>query len=106
MNIQIRPAQPDDAGAILRLIEALAAFEKLPPPDDAARERLIADAFGPHPALRDLPRRRRCPGRGLRLCLRDLFNFPGSPLFISRRPLRPARIPLSSRRLRAFQPLR
>ena len=31
MNIQIRPAKPGDAEAILRLIEALADFEKLPP---------------------------------------------------------------------------
>ena len=45
----IRPAQPGDATTILSLIVALADFEKLPSPDSAAQQRLIADAFGPKP---------------------------------------------------------
>ncbi|RXE55588.1 GCN5 family acetyltransferase [Methanoculleus taiwanensis] len=31
------------------LVEALAEYEHLAPPDDAARERLLADALGEHP---------------------------------------------------------
>ena len=48
-NITVRPATPDDAEVITRLIVALAEFEKLPPPDEAARTRLLADASGPRP---------------------------------------------------------
>lgn len=45
----IRRATPQDGPAVQRLIIALADFEKLPPPDEAAQARLIADAFGPRP---------------------------------------------------------
>ncbi len=48
-NIVVRRATPDDAETILGLIVALAEFERLPPPDESARQRLVADAFGPHP---------------------------------------------------------
>lgn len=47
--VQIRPATPTDADAIIRLITALAEFEQLPPPDAPAQARLLADAFAPHP---------------------------------------------------------
>jgi GNAT superfamily N-acetyltransferase len=49
MQPTIRPAIPADADAIIRLIIALADFEQLPPPDEAARTRLLADAFAAHP---------------------------------------------------------
>ena len=45
----LRSAQLADAPALLRLIVALAEFEKLPPPDAAAQQRLIADGFGERP---------------------------------------------------------
>ncbi len=45
----IRPARPGDGEAFIGLVRALAAFEKLSPPDDAAVRRLVADAFGPRP---------------------------------------------------------
>ena len=45
----VRRAVPADAGAYLALVQALADFEKLPAPDAAARERLIADAFADPP---------------------------------------------------------
>src|SRR5689334_10759505 len=48
-SLTIRRAQIADAPAMLHLILALAEFEKLPPPDDEARKRLIEDGFGPHP---------------------------------------------------------
>src|SRR5688500_5348690 len=47
--VTIRRAVAEDGPAILDLIVALAEFEKLEPPDNAARQRLIADAFGPKP---------------------------------------------------------
>jgi GNAT superfamily N-acetyltransferase len=48
-NVTIRKAQPTDADTIMALICALADFESLTPPDDAAQKRLIADAFGDKP---------------------------------------------------------
>jgi GNAT superfamily N-acetyltransferase len=48
-GLQLRRAQLADAPALLRLIVALAEFEKLAPPDTAAQQRLVADGFGPHP---------------------------------------------------------
>jgi GNAT superfamily N-acetyltransferase len=45
----IRRALPADGPAFLSLVQALAEFEKLPPPDPAARERLLADAFATQP---------------------------------------------------------
>ena len=48
-NLTIRRAGREDADALLALITALAEFEHLPPPDDAARARLIEHGFGPQP---------------------------------------------------------
>jgi GNAT superfamily N-acetyltransferase len=48
-ELTIRKAQPEDAPAIRELICALADYEKLPPPDEAAQRRLIADAFAERP---------------------------------------------------------
>src|SRR6478609_7003539 len=48
-NTVVRKATSADAETVLRLIVALAEFERLPPPDGAARQRLIGDAFGPRP---------------------------------------------------------
>jgi GNAT superfamily N-acetyltransferase len=44
-TISVRRATPADGPAYVRLVRALAEFEKLPPPDDAAAARLVADAF-------------------------------------------------------------
>jgi GNAT superfamily N-acetyltransferase len=46
---RIRPAEPRDGAAIVRLVNGLATFENLAGPDDAAARRLVADAFGPNP---------------------------------------------------------
>ena len=48
-NISIRKATADDSDLLIQLIIGLAYFEQLPPPDDAAQKRLVADAFGPSP---------------------------------------------------------
>lgn len=45
----LRGAGRSDAPHLLRLITALADFEKLPPPDAAAQMRLTEDAFGARP---------------------------------------------------------
>jgi GNAT superfamily N-acetyltransferase len=47
--IVVRRAERADAPALLRLIVALAEFEKLLPPDAAAQQRLVEDGFGAHP---------------------------------------------------------
>jgi GNAT superfamily N-acetyltransferase len=48
-SIRVRPAVAADAADMLRLIDGLAEYEKLEPPDAAARERLVRDAFAPTP---------------------------------------------------------
>jgi GNAT superfamily N-acetyltransferase len=47
--LQIRPAARTDVSAIVRLIRALAEFERLDGPDDEAALRLEEHAFGPSP---------------------------------------------------------
>jgi len=47
--MHIRRATRDDGPAVVELIRSLARFEKLPPPDAAAEERLLRDAFGTTP---------------------------------------------------------
>ncbi len=48
-GVTIRRATSQDGPKIVRLITALADFEKLPPPDEGAQARLLNDAFGPRP---------------------------------------------------------
>jgi GNAT superfamily N-acetyltransferase len=45
-SFHVRPAERADLAAIVALVRALASYEKLTPPDDAAAERLGADVFG------------------------------------------------------------
>jgi GNAT superfamily N-acetyltransferase len=47
----VRRAVPDDAQAILTLVDALADYEKLARPTPDARDRLIRDLFGPRPRM-------------------------------------------------------
>lgn len=49
--LEIRRAQPEEAPILLSLIDALAAYEKLAPPDEGARQRLVRDIFGDKPRL-------------------------------------------------------
>ena len=45
----VRRAGRDDAPALVRLIQELALFEGLPPPDAEGERRLVEDGFGAHP---------------------------------------------------------
>ena len=47
--INIRRADAQDADTLLELIEALAHYEHLEPPDAEARSRLVEHGFGPRP---------------------------------------------------------
>ena len=47
----IRKATRQDTDAVLALVDALAAYEKLDPPDAAAKHRLINDMTSEHPRL-------------------------------------------------------
>ena len=49
MSIKIFKAKKKDSKAIISLINELARFEKLDPPDDRAKKRLKKDAFGKNP---------------------------------------------------------
>jgi GNAT superfamily N-acetyltransferase len=50
-ELLVRKASREDAGAILELVHGLAEYEKLPPPDLAARDRLIYDMFSERPRI-------------------------------------------------------
>lgn len=47
----VRPALPADAPTILSLVRGLADYERLPPPDSAAQERLVRDMFSDPPRI-------------------------------------------------------
>ena len=47
----VRKATRADAAEILRLVDGLAAYERLEPPNAAAKERLIRDMFGERPRI-------------------------------------------------------
>jgi GNAT superfamily N-acetyltransferase len=49
--VVVRRATPADADTILDLVDGLANYEKLPPPDGAAKKRLIGDMFSPRPRI-------------------------------------------------------
>jgi len=48
-RFSLRRATRADASGLMRLIIALAQFEKLPPPDASAQTRLLEDGFGAKP---------------------------------------------------------
>ena len=48
---EVRKIQPADGPVLLKLIDALAGYEKLDPPDDAAKARLIHDLFTERPRV-------------------------------------------------------
>lgn len=48
-DIIIRPATLEDTGLFLRLVEELAVYERMAPPNAEAKARLIEDLFGPKP---------------------------------------------------------
>ena len=50
-QVTIRPATPADGDAFLALVDALADYERLDPPDSDARRRLLNDAFGERPRI-------------------------------------------------------
>ena len=49
MNLKIFKAGKKHSNAIIYLINELAKFEKLPPPDENAKKRLLKNAFGKKP---------------------------------------------------------
>ncbi len=50
-DVKIRRAKPEDKEQIIKLIVELADFEKLAPPDEDARKRLIKEAFSLNPCF-------------------------------------------------------
>jgi GNAT superfamily N-acetyltransferase len=51
MSVVIRPARPDDAALIIRLISALAAYEKLAHEAKATEADIVRDLFGAAPKV-------------------------------------------------------
>ena len=54
MNFTIRKAKKSDSKEIIRLINELADFEKLTPPDKKAQRRIIRDGFSKNPRFQIL----------------------------------------------------
>jgi GNAT superfamily N-acetyltransferase len=54
VSVLVRELRNDDAPRFLELIDGLADYERLPRPDAAARERLVADALSNPPRFRTL----------------------------------------------------
>ncbi len=52
--IEVIQTHPGDAEDLLNLIDALAAYEKLTPPDAAAKQRLVRDMFAERPRIESL----------------------------------------------------
>ena len=48
-GVNVRRATPGDVAVFLKLVVALADYEKLEPPDEAARTRLVSDMSGDRP---------------------------------------------------------
>jgi GNAT superfamily N-acetyltransferase len=51
LQIELRPLSREHVVSFCRLVVALAEFEKLPPPDEAAQTRLVEDALGAKPRI-------------------------------------------------------
>ena len=51
LRVDLRPLAREYATAFCRLVVALAEFEELPPPDEAAQARLVEDALGAKPRI-------------------------------------------------------
>lgn len=51
MNVTVRKATPADGEVVLSLVKALAEYEKLSPPDQGARKRLLIDMFSARPRI-------------------------------------------------------
>lgn len=51
LKIELRPLTREHAASFCRLVVALAEFEKLTPPDEAAQARLVEDALGEKPRI-------------------------------------------------------
>jgi len=51
LQIELRLLAREHAEAFCRLVTALAEFERLPPPDEAAQKRLVKDALGEKPRI-------------------------------------------------------
>ena len=54
MSLELRALRPEDMPALLGLIDGLADYEKLTPPDAEARQRLAAHAFADPPRFQTL----------------------------------------------------
>lgn len=50
-EISLRPLSREHAAGFCQLVTALAEFEQLPPPDEAAQARLTEAALGPRPRI-------------------------------------------------------
>jgi GNAT superfamily N-acetyltransferase len=79
LGVTVRPAVADDFAIIIRLIHALADYEKLARPDAAAAERLRHDMFGPRPRIEPYLAEIGGAAVGYALCFETYSSFLALP---------------------------
>jgi len=78
-NVSIRPATAADAEAVLALITELAAYEKLTPPDEAARGRIRAAMALDEPPFWTIVAESGGHPVGYAMCVQMYSTFSGKP---------------------------
>lgn len=79
--VTVRPATPADGETLLRLIDGLARYEKLSPPDAAARQRILADLARDEPPFWAVLAEVAGEAVGYALCADCYSTFAGRPKF-------------------------
>jgi len=72
MNMTVRKALPSDGQVILSLVDALPRYEKLTPPDQEARKRLLIDLFSGRPRIECYVAESEGKAAGTRSCSRHI----------------------------------
>ena len=78
-QIDIRRATARDAAVILKLVDDLAKYERLTPPDAAAQARLICDMSGEHPLFEVYLAEYRGEPAGYAIALESYSSFLALP---------------------------
>lgn len=78
-EVRIRLATPADGAVFLALVESLALYERVPPPDETARERLLRDAFAERPRFNVLLAEHKGQAVGYAVLLETYSTFLAQP---------------------------
>jgi GNAT superfamily N-acetyltransferase len=81
-DVTVRWATPSDGAALLKLVEALADYEKLDPPAPAAQDRLLRDTFGEAPRIEILLGELNGTSAGYAIILETYSSFLALPTLL------------------------